>query len=140
MISTTKKTLVILSAVTWILGGIFLFLKGYSLLKEANTINSNMEIISAVMVTAFIVGLIKNRFIFSKFNLKNLNRIDNLEEPKIYQFFETRFFFLLCLMIVLGIILSRMAAGNYIALLAVGTLDLALATALIKSSTLFLKK
>jgi len=140
VINTTRKTLVIISAIVWIIGGIILFLKGYSLLKEAQSINSNMEIISAVMVTAFIIGLIKNKYIFTKFNKKNLIRINKLEKPKIYQFFELRFLIFLSLMILMGIMLSKLASGNYTVLLAVGALDLALATALLKSSIVFLRK
>ena len=102
-----------------ILGGIILFYKGYLLLKEANIIHPDIEIISLVMATAFIIGLLKNKFIMSKFNRHNIKRINELKDPKIHQF------------------LSNLASGNYTMLLIIGGFDLALSTALLKSSTIF---
>ena len=120
-----------------ILGGIILFYKGYLLLKEANIIHPDIEIISLVMATAFIIGLLKNKFIMSKFNRHNIKRINELKDPKIHQFFDSRFFFFLALMILAGISLSNLASGNYTMLLIIGGFDLALSTALLKSSTIF---
>lgn len=136
---TSKKTLTLLSAIVWIFGGLVLFFKGYLLLKEANSISYNMENISMVLVVAFIIGQIKSKFIMEKFCDKNLARIKNLKEPKIYQFFELRFFLFLVLMISTGLLLSGFASGNYNYLLFIGAIDLTLSTALLKSSTRFFK-
>jgi len=92
-----------------------------------------------VLVVAFIIGQLKSKFIMEKFCKQNLSRIKELHEPKIYQFFELRFFLFLTLMIFSGLFLSNFAAGNYNYLLIVGTLDLTLSTALLKSSTHFFK-
>ena len=129
-----------LAAIAWIFGGLVLFYKGYTLLKEANLISYNMEMISMALVVAFIAGQLKSKFIMEKFCKNNLNRIAALSEPKIYQFFEFRFFLLLALMIFTGLFLSNFASGNYNYLLLVGTIDLTLSTALLKSSTSFFKK
>ena len=136
---TSKITLKIFAAIVWILGGLILFVKGYLLLKEANSISFNMENISMVLVVAFILGQIKSKFIMEKFCKKNLIRITELREPKIYQFFEFHFFLFLALMISTGLLLSGFAAGNYNYLLMIGALDLTLSTALLKSSTQFFK-
>ena len=136
---TSKKTLKIFAAIVWILGGLILFVKGYLLLKEANSISFNMENISMVLVVAFILGQIKSKFIMEKFCKKNLTRIGELREPKIYQFFEFHFFLFLALMISTGLLLSGFASGNYNYLLIIGALDLTLSTALLKSSTQFFK-
>ena len=137
MISISQKNLKNISALLWITGGVILFIKGYLLLRKANLISPNIEIISLVMASAFIIGLLKNKLIMSKFNRKNIDRINNLSDPQIHHIFETRFFFYLGLMILTGILLSSLAAGNYNVLLFVGGIDLALSTALLKSSTIF---
>ncbi len=136
---TSKKTLKLLAAIAWIFGGLVLFFKGYILIKEANSISYNMEMISMVLVVAFIIGQIKSKFIMEKFCKNNLIRIAGLREPKIYQFFELRFFLFLLIMIFTGLFLSSFASGNYNYLLFVGTIDLTLSTALLKSSTRFFK-
>lgn len=139
MFLTNKKTLKILAALVWLIGGAVLMLKGYSLLKNANLIHFNMENISIVLVISFILGQVKSKYIFEKFCIKNLIRIQQINEPKIYQFFELRFFFLLALMILAGLTLSILAEDNYIFLLSLAGLDIALSTALIKSSLTFFK-
>ena len=140
MINSSHKTLKNLATLVWIIGGIVLFLKGYYLLKQAQSISENIFAIVVILTISFIAGLIKNKFIMSKFCKKNLSRIYNIDKPKIYQFFEFKFFFFLTLMIFTGALLSRIASGNYYGLLAVGGLDLALSTALLTSSVLFFKK
>lgn len=140
MINTSHNTLKNLAALVWILGGTILFLKGYLMLKLAIGISDNILTIIAILIIALIVGLFKNRFIMSKFCKKNLSRIYNLVNPKFHQFFELKFFIFLTLMIFTGAFLSKIAIENYFALLAVGTLDLALSTALLTSSVHFFKK
>ena len=77
------------------------------------------------------------RFIFSKSCRKNLDRIAALEQPKVWQFFRPGFFLALAVMIAAGASLSRLAQGSYPFLIAVATLDLALAVALLGSSIVF---
>ncbi|MDX1699166.1 MAG: hypothetical protein R3250_01050, partial [Melioribacteraceae bacterium] len=137
MIKANRKNLKYLSAAVLVFGGIALFIKGYLLLKEANQLSPNMEIISVIMAGAFIVGLLKSRYLISKFNRKNIERIDKLENPKIYEFYEPRFFIFLALMIIVGQTSSILASGNYNALLIIGGINLTLSTALLKSSVVF---
>lgn len=140
MISTSKSILKYIATFVWVLGGIILFLKSYSLLKQALKISSDYFAIIIVLIISFIVGLIKKKYIMSPFCIKNLYRIDGLDKPKIYEFYTLKFLFFLTLMILTGAFLSRISAGNYYALLSVGALDLALSTALLMSSVHFFKR
>jgi hypothetical protein len=139
LIKANKKILKNLAATLLIFGGVALFIKGYLSLKEANQLSPNMEIISVIMAGAFIIGLLKSRYLISKFNRKNIERINKLENPKIYQFYQPSFFFFLALMIIVGQTSSILASGSYIALLIIGGINLTLSTALLKSSVVFLK-
>jgi len=140
VINTSKRTLIIFAASVWATGSFFLFRKGYYLLREAYDISSSTFDLTVILIIILTVGLIKSKCIMIKFCRKNIKRIDNLFEPKIHQFFEPKFFFLLLLMILSGTVSSKLVAGNYCFLLAVGGLDLSIATALITSSFVFLEK
>ena len=122
------------------MGGVILFVKGYSLLKEANKQSENISLIILVLILTLFTGLLKNKYIMSKFCRKNLKRINTLNSPKIYQFFTPGFLFALALMILTGISLSKLALGNYNFMLAIGGLDLSLSVALLSSSIIFIKE
>ena len=139
MINASPKTLILLSAIIWIGGGFQLLYKGVSLIKKAMVIDPNTTMIYVIVIVGILIGLVKNKFIMSKFCVKNINRINNLTNPKIHQFYEAKFFFFLTLMILTGFTLSRLAEGNYSFLLAVATLDFALTTALLTSSRIYFK-
>lgn len=109
------------------------------MVQEALAIDPNMTIIYAIVVVGIIVGLIKNKFIMSKFCVKNIKRINNLESPQIHQFYELKFLFFLSLIILTGFTLSRLAEGNYIFLFAISTLDIALSAAILTSSRIYFK-
>lgn len=110
------------------------------MLKEANKLTENFGIIIIVLILAFVLGLIKNKYIMSKFCLNNLKRISEINSPKVHQFFSPGFFFALTLMILAGISFSKFAFGNYSFMLAIGGLDLALSTALLTSSVIFYRE
>ncbi len=140
MINTSKKTLILLSAIIWIGGGLQLLVKGISLIDKALIIDPSLTMIFVIVVFGIIIGLIKNKFIMSKFCVKNIKRINNIDKPKFYQFFEPRFFYFLTAMIFLGFTLSKLAEGSYSFLLAVACLDFALSTALLTSSLIFFRR
>jgi len=137
VINTSKKTLIVLAAVVWVFGGIVLLFKGISLIKAAQIISPSITVILLVVIFAFIIGLIKSKYLMAKFCRKNLIRINKIDAPKIHQFFKPQFFFFLALMISAGIMLSEFAEGNYGFLLAVGGFDFSLSTALLTSSVVF---
>lgn len=140
MTNTSNIKLKYIASVVWIFGGVVLFIKSYSMLSVAQKLNSNYLYIIAALILAFTIGMLKNKFIMSKFCRRNIDRIMNLKNPKVYQFYEAKFVFFLILMILFGAFLSRVTIGNFMASLAVGTFDLSLSTALLTSSTQFFRK
>jgi hypothetical protein len=129
----SQKTLKLLAFITWITGGVVLFFKGYSLFSEAAGQRPGAELNSLPFIIAVPVGGLKARYLFLSACRKNLDRIDALLNPRPWQFFRVGFFFFLITMITLGAWLSRWAAGNYVPLLVVSSVDLTLAVALIGS-------
>ena len=137
--TTTSRTLKILAALLWYIGGIILVSKGGSLLIEADTLKPAQNWTWLAIVIGLLIGGLKAKYIFSKSCKKNLIRIDLLSEPKVWQFFRPGFFFFLVIMIVTGATLSRVAHNNYIFLISVAILDISIATALLGSSYVFWK-
>jgi len=137
MLSASARSLNILAAIVWHIGGVVLLLKGRSLLVEAGTLNPQQGWIWLAVIAAMFFGSLKARFLFSKSCRKNLNRIAALDKPKIWQCFRPGFFAALVIMIAAGATLSRLAQNNYPFLIGVGILDLSLAVALLGSSIVF---
>ncbi|MCK5312804.1 MAG: hypothetical protein KAJ62_11880 [Desulfobacteraceae bacterium] len=137
---TTFRTLKILAALLWYIGGIILVSKGGSLLIEADTLKPEQNWTWLALVIGLLIGGLKAKYLFSKSCKKNLTRIDLLIKPKVWQFFRPGFFLFLAIMIVTGVALSRAAHNNYIFLISIAILDISIATALIGSSYVFWKE
>lgn len=133
----SNKTLKILAAIVWYVGPVILFLKGASLANEAMELQPESCGKSISWLLGISIGVIKTRFIFNHANRKNLKRIDELEIPRLWQFYRPQFFLFLFLMMVLGASLSRMAHGSYAFLVSVAALDISIGTALLLSSWQF---
>lgn len=84
-----------------------------------------------------IIGGIKATYLFNKSCNKNLERIEKLSEPYLWQFFKPQFFVFLTIMVATGATLSRVAHGNYLWLIGVGIVDLSVGMALLISSKTF---
>lgn len=136
----TKLTLISLAAFTWYGGGIALFLKAGSLIKEAYTLNPVSFWIYLVPILGIAIGLIKTLLIFNHACKKNIKRIHSLINPRVWQFFRPGMFIFLAIIIPAGAMMSRMAAGKFGWLCAVAALDLSIGTALLASSLQFWKK
>ncbi|MBU1667906.1 hypothetical protein KKC13_05760 [bacterium] len=134
-----KSTLKILAAIVWYGGFIALSLKSYKLFSEAYSLDNNVFVLTMMLFFGLFLALLKTKYIFIKSCQKNLKRIAELKEPKVWQFYRVRFFIFLVSMIGLGAYLSSLAHGNYWFLLAVGVVDMALALALLLSSFKFWK-
>lgn len=93
MLTTSRRTLKILAALTWYIGGVILALKGGSLLLEANKINPKQNWTWFAVICGILIGLTKAKYIFNKSCKNNLARVDLLNEPKARQFFRPGFFF-----------------------------------------------
>lgn len=137
MLNVSRRTLYILAAIVWHIGGIVLLIKGTSLLLEADSLRPEQNWQWFFVPFGLLLGLLKARYLFSKFCRKNLARIDALEEPRLWQFFRPRFFLLLAVMVLAGATMSRLAEGHYRSLLGVATLDMSLAIALLGSGLIF---
>lgn len=136
---TSHRTLRILAALTWCSGGVVLMFKGGALLVESYSLWANHDLTWVAPVVGVGIGLLKVTLLFNRFCARNLERIDALEHPKVWQFFRPGFFLFLAAMVVLGATLSRMALDSYPLLLFMVALDLSLATALLGSLPVFWK-
>ena len=137
MFVVSARTLNILAALVWLIGGFVLSVKGASLLVEAVLLRSGWFWPGLAIATGLVTGVIQGRLLFVRNCHKNLDRIAALEQPKIWQFYRPGFFVALAAMIATGAALSRLAQGSYPFLLAVAALDLSLSTALLGSSLVF---
>lgn len=137
MLVASARNLKILAALVWYTGGIALVLKGSSLLIEANALKPGQGWPRLAVVTGLVLGGLQARFLFSKSCQRNLERIDALDQPKIWQFFRPGFFLALTVMILIGVTLSRLAHNNYPFLISAAILDLSIASALLGSSYVF---
>jgi hypothetical protein len=140
MLTVSARTLNILAALVWHVGGIILLLKGSTLLVEAYTLRPEMYWIWIVIAAGLCFGSLKGKFIFSKSCQNNLARIRSLDQPKVWQIFRPWFFVFLAAMITTGATLSRMAHNNYSFLIGVAILDFSIAVALLWSSNIFWKQ
>ena len=139
MFETTHHTLKILAAMVWCSGAVVLSYKSTRLLLEAASINTDMIWIGSTIIGGVVFGVFKAQFLFSKLCIKNLKRIKALQQPKLWQFYRTRFYFFLLLMVVFGSLVSRQAHGDYALLLTMSFIEISLATALLGSSICFWK-
>ena len=137
MFNSSPRTLKLLAALVWYGGVIVLYFKSTTLFLAAEAINPDQPWIWLAVVSGLVLGGIKAKYLFNKLCLKNLRRIDALEQPKLWHFYRVRFFIFLFAMILLGIILSRLAHGDYSMLIAVAVVEISVATALLGSSGCF---
>jgi hypothetical protein len=140
MLVVSIRSLNILAALVWYVGGIVLLLKGGSLLVEADALKPEQDWLWLAAVAGLFLGGLKAKFLFSKSCQKNLVRIAALDRPRIWQFFRPGFFVFLTVMILAGATLSRLAHNNYPFLIGVAILDLGIAIALLGSSYVFWKQ
>ena len=136
----STRSLKILAALVWYVGGIVLLLKGGSLLVEADALRPEEGWPWLATVAGLFLGGLKAKFLFSKSCQENLSRIAALDQPQIWQFFRPGFFVMLTVMILIGVTLSRLAHNNYPFLIGVAILDLGIAIALLGSSYVFWKQ
>ena len=134
---TSKGTLVILAAVVWHIGGLMLFRSGLELILSAVEIKPDAMWHWLAIMAGLVLGIIQARTIFTRSCRKNLHRISDLENLKIWQFFRPGFFLALAVMITSGIMLNRWAQGMYSFMLAVAAVDFALTVSLLGSSYVF---
>jgi len=134
---TSARNLKILAGVVWYAGAVAMSLKGSRLLIEASALNPAGTWPWLAIVSGLLLGVIQGRLLFVKSCKRNLERIDCLTNPRIWQFFRPGFFLALLAMILTGASLSRLAHSHYPFLVAVAALDFGIASALLFSSYVF---
>ena len=134
---TSSKTLILLAGIVWYVGGLMLFRGGLELLLQALELRAWSAWHSAFLAAGILLGIVQALTIFNRSCRKNIQRIRNLEEPRLWQFFRPGFFLALAVMIASGIALDHFARGNYFFMLAVASLDFALTISLLGSSYVF---
>jgi hypothetical protein len=135
--SIDQKTLRLVAGAIWLSGGIVLLLKGSSLIEQAAALRPGYQWTWLAIPAGLLLGGVKTELIFEKACLRNLDRINRLDEPKIWLAYRPGFYLFLAAMIALGGTLSGLAQGNYGGLVAMAVLDFGLATALLASGRLF---
>ena len=140
MFDTSRRTLKILAAIVWYVGGVVLLFKGIGQLERAMDLRAGFLWPGLATAAGVLVGVIKGRLLFGLACRKNLARIEALEQPKLWEFYRGRFFLFMFSMILLGRFLYWSATGHYSALLGMAILELSLATALLGSSYIFWQK
>ncbi|MBW2606773.1 MAG: hypothetical protein JRD05_03960 [Deltaproteobacteria bacterium] len=140
MLLVSTRSLNILAALVWYVGGTILFLKGRSLLVEADALRPEEGWPWLAAVAGLFLGGLKAKFLFNRSCQRNLDRIAALNRPRVWQFFRPGFFVVLTVMILVGVTLSRLAHNNYPFLIGVAILDLGIGLALLGSSYVFWKQ
>ena len=134
---SSKRTLVILAAVVWYIGGIMLFRSGLELVIQARELKGGTLWPVTFIIPGIVLGIIQAHFIFRHSCRKNIQRINQLEDPRLWQFFRPGFFLALVIMITSGILLDQFAQGHYFFMLTVAAVDFALTISLLGSSYVF---
>jgi len=137
---SSHRTLKILAALIWHIGGFILLLKGGQLVRQAYYLHPELLWPWLALATGMLLGGLKAKFIFRKACRKNLDRIDALQYPRIWQCYRRSFFLSLLLMVSLGATLSRLAQDSYPMLVGVACLDFSVATALLGNCPVFWKE
>ncbi len=114
-----------------------LFRSGVELIRNAIKLQPDGYWPWLSILTGLALGILQASMIFNRSCRKNLHRINNLENPKIWQFYRPGFFLALAIMISSGVLLDHWAQGNYFFMLGVAGLDFALTVSLLGSSYVF---
>jgi hypothetical protein len=137
MLSASTQTLKRLAALVWYLGVAVLLIKSAGQFLEADRAGAGPLLVAFAIFSGLLIGWIKAKYLFIKICRRNLERIDALKKPKLWQCYRIRFYFFLGLMILLGVFLARLAQDASLMLAALGVLELSIATALLVSSRFF---
>ena len=140
MFNTSQFTLKILAAVVWYVGIAVLFFKSSSLLIEADKIGASSTLLAMAVTSGLLIGSIKARFLFIRACNKNLQRIDSLKKPKLWNFYRIPFFLFMGLMISLGSYFFKLVQGEVSNMIILAVVELSVGSALLFSSHCFWKK
>jgi hypothetical protein len=136
----SRRGRTILAALLWYVSAVVLLFEGFGLLRQAMSMQADPLWPLLAQVGAVLIGGIMIRFIVSKACRKLLATLEALPQRRWWQCCRPGFLLLLCSVLVLGRYLSIAVQGHYPGLIAMATLDLSLATALLGSSYVFWRR
>jgi hypothetical protein len=87
-----------------------------------------------------VLGIVQALTIFTRSCRRNIQRIRELEDPRLWEFYRPGFFLALVGMISVGVLLDYLSQGIYVFMLVVAGLDFALTISLLGSSLIFWKE
>lgn len=134
---TSRRNLVILAAIVWYVGAAMLFRGGMGLLSQARTLRPGSNWHWIFICLGILLGIFQARTLFTRSCRRNIQRIRELDDPRVWQFFRPGFFLALAAMISAGILLDHLSQGSYFFMLFVAALDFALTFSLLGSSLIF---
>ena len=134
---TSRKALVILAGVVWYIGAVMLFRGGLDLVAQSREMRPDSAWHWLFIVLGAILGAIQSQTIFARSCRKNFQRIRELKDPRLWNFYRPGFFIALAGMISAGILLDILSQGIYFFMLFVAGLDIALTISLLGSSLVF---
>ena len=134
---TSKKVLIALAAAVWYIGGFILSRSGYDLFQQSLAMRPGENWPWIFIGLGILLGVLQASLIFNHSCRKNIQRISQLDDPRIWQFFRPGFFLALGIMISSGILLDHFSQGRYFFMLAVAAVDIALSISLLGSSYVF---
>ncbi len=134
---TSKRTLVYLAAAVWYIGGIMLLRSGLELIVQIRSLKEGTLWPVIFIVLGIGLGVFQALVIFTPSCKRNLQRINQLEDPRLWQFFRPGFFLALAAMISSGVLLNHLSQGHYYFMLGVAAVDFALTVSLLGSSFIF---
>ena len=94
---TSKKTLVYLAAVVWYIGGIMLFRSGLELILQVRELKAADPWPWIFITFGIALGIFQALVIFRHSCRKNMQRINQLEDPRLWQFYRPGFFLALAI-------------------------------------------
>lgn len=139
MLNATKTTLFRLAALIWFTGVVVLLVKSVTIIREAIEVGVPVPVAVSALAAGVIIGMVKAKYLFIRICKKNIERIQALESPKIWQAYRTRFYFFLILMITFGKYAYHFSNSSAFWLTALAILELSISTALFISGNCFRK-
>ena len=137
---TSRRNLVILAALVWYVGAAMLLRGGVELLSQARELHPDGTWHWLFVSLGILLGIIQARTIFARSCRRNIQRIRELDDPRVWEFFRPGFFLALGAMISAGILLDGLSQGSYFSMLIVAGVDFALTISLLGSSLIFWKE
>ena len=118
-----KKSLISIAGGFWCVVGLFLIVRGFGLYQLAGKEQHSTQVAILVSgIVAVLIGIIKGKFVLTKTARKNKIRIKTLQEPVgIHEIFSKPFYFLIPMMMGLGIFLRSYNEylGGYVVVAAI---------------------